>query len=193
MEEITLIKKSVIKKLETIFKQGYIPTRGFETYEYIPTKSYWPTGSLANCFTHACFNLLNEHFEKFDIKLDEFNSLRNLELDKKSIEQIREELFEVISAAGLKFQKCDVDTPTLPNQWKVAYYFDMGEQTDYHFLLQEKDGTWSDKLATTKQVRSYETPPKSIFHSSDSSYYLQGFYLITNPFAQIKPEPAIGL
>ena len=176
--------KTIIKKLESVFKKGYIPARKDETYQYIPTASYLPTGNLGNCFTHACFNLLNEHYEKLNITYSEFNSLRNLSLERKSIEQIREELFEIIEKVGLKFQSCEANTPIKPNQWKVAYYFDMGEVTDYHFLLQEADGTWSDKLSITKIVRHYPEPPKSIYHGTNGAYYLQGFYLITNPFAQ---------
>ena len=181
--------KSILKKLRKIFKKGYIPSRGYESYEYIPTKFYLPVGQLGNCFTHACFNLKNEHYEKYKISKSEFESLRNLDTYGGSIEDIRKELFDFVSKAGLTFEKCEPDTPVKPNQWKVAYYFDIGDWPDFHFLLQEKNGTWNDKISTTNHMNFYSSAPNRIYHTNESDYYLQGFYIITNPYAKTKLEP----
>ena len=61
----------------------------------------------------------------------------------------------------------------------------MREYYDYHFILREKHGYWSDKTGHLPEVKKYSQPPATIDRYSHI-YQLQGYYLITNPYAKRK-------
>ena len=52
-------RQAIIKKLNMIYKKGYMPEREKETYSDLTTK-------VVNCFGHACFNLSNKELENLD-------------------------------------------------------------------------------------------------------------------------------
>ena len=57
----------MIKKLNVIYKRGYLPKREAENYSLLYTRS-------VNCFGHACFNLSNNYLSKLDRYMQELES-----------------------------------------------------------------------------------------------------------------------
>lgn len=55
---------------------------------------------------------------------------------------------------------------------------------DYHFILKEKDGKWSEKRGFSSEINIIDNPPVAYEHNRESLYLLQGYYLITNPYAE---------
>ena len=178
----------IIKRIGKIFELGYVPSRGDETY-YFKTQNSIMTGHIFNCFAHACFNLTNEQIDELNLYEDEIFHMQGYNrdilgtLEKK---EVAEHFFGLIKDAGLIVEPCLEETILNNNQWKIALYFDEIEfgkdrrLRDFHFLLQEKDGTWSGKAGYTPRVKTVETLPEEL----DFYYKFYECYSITNPYAE---------
>ncbi len=181
-------KEPVIKKIGKLFELGYVPSRGDETY-YFKTKNSILTGHIFNCFAHACFNLTNQQIDDLNFYEDEIFDLQgynrgNLSQLQKS--EVAQHFTGLIKSAGLIVEPCLEETVLNGNQWKIALYFDeikFGKNSqlrDFHFLLQEKDGSWSGKAGYTPRVKKVDSLPKEL----DYYYSFYECYSITNPFAK---------
>ncbi|MBQ8444590.1 MAG: hypothetical protein IJX25_04485 [Clostridia bacterium] len=179
-------KYPTILKLQQIFKLGYLPSRGNQSYK--ECRQY----AIPNCFAHACFNLTNEQLEKFN-KAD-FGAFRGfIQSIFHANRHITADLFDFVRECGLKVTKSNSRIPSRDNEWKVALYFGRERFTkDYHFLLQEKDGSWSGKIGSEMELNHYPTLPKQVQCNFEYPYTLYGVYKITNPFAcKSKRSPKI--
>lgn len=193
--------KPVIKVLNRIYKNGYVASRGLESYIFNiqeDTMAY----QYVNCFGHACFNLKNQHFIENNLTPADTNCfggliechelsaaaysklctryILNRSCDKP--EEVTERLFDTVTSAGLVVDKCLEKSILKNNQWKIALYFrqTVNNLEDYHFLLQEKDGKWSSKMGHSKKLDLFEQPEETIYHG----YKIHGIYSITNPYAK---------
>ena len=178
----------VIKKIGKIFELGYVPSRGDETYSF-KTKNSILTGNILNCFAHACFNLTNEQIDELNLYEDEIFDLQgynrsNLSQMKK--EDVAQHFAGLIKDAGLIVEPCLEETVLNGNQWKIALYFDEIEfggsksLRDFHFLIQEEDGSWSGKAGYTPRVKKFDKLTEKL----DYYYSFYECYAITNPFAE---------
>lgn len=197
---------SLIKKLNTVFKNGYVASRGGQTYRYfIDDDTTLKVGKLANCFEHACFNLKNEHFESLDITPSEasqtfgrYGGLFNyrLMLDGDHLideDEIKDALFSIIKNVGLEYRLCLPSSLTKSNEWKVAFYLADDPESrsghDFHFLLNEKNNTWSSKEGwSTDKLQIFKDFPGELISSHGLDYKLENVYIITNPFAEAEKE-----
>ena len=180
-----ITQSQTILKLKKIFKLGYIPSRGNESYtekENGKSVSYYV---YPNCLAHACFNLTNQQIKSLDYTDREiFSSF--IKTPYYSDKYILRDILRFIKQCGLKTTKCEVSSPLQHNEWKIAIYFGWRNNTkDYHFLLLEKDETWSSKWGFSITVDHFKIPPTKIEHNG-YSYHLYGFYKITNPYANNK-------
>lgn len=193
--------KPILKKLNKIYRSGYIASRGNQSYDFL-IKGY-SAANFCNCFGHACFNLKNQHFVENnftptdtaciggDINLEQASDKQTKEYEefylyiknfyKDQPEDVKERLFNMVSSTGLSVEKCAPSEILKDNQWKIALYFDYlhGAMFDYHFFLQEKDGSWSSKMGQSKKVDIFYNLNNYMY----ATYKLHGFYSITNPFA----------
>lgn len=182
----------MFKKIQRIFKSGYVPDRGDETYFYnfidpvLKQEVY--TSEICNCFGHACFNLKNEHFKNHKISLVNRDFFYNFgtDLETKNNEEIEKLILKKIESVGLIPSLAKDTTQLKNNQWKVAMYIDrisFGQNDvfrDYHFMLQEKDGRWSSKDSFKVDVEKYDELTKHF----GLYYKLHNVYTITNPNAK---------
>lgn len=172
-----LDRTPVVKQLKNIFKNGNIPSRGRELYG----KLTWDF----NCLFHACFNLPNSILKKLNLDDDQFliyNPFGNLEGDKI---QIKSEMFKFIKDCGLHISK-DHKLTLLKNQRRVALYFSQAYEKgfglkDFHFLLQEKDGTWSSK-AGSSEVEFGLTLEHSMPFDISNRYILDSTFILSNSY-----------
>ena len=180
--------KPIIKRISEIFELGYVPCRGDESYFY-KTKKLSKTGDLLNCFGHAVFNFTNEQLDSLNLCNSEIFELQGYtghDLDKKDKQEIADHFCGIIKDAGLLVTACSADATMKFNQWKVALYFDKftinnkSYIRDFHFLRQEKDGTWSGKSGYRPEVKKIDKLPQNY----DYYYTLFEVYSITNPHAK---------
>ena len=173
------MKDTTILKLNKIFKNGYLPSRDKnEKYNYIAFSGK-NLAKITNCFEHACFNLTNEQLENFDLSdLKNFFSLPKLSNDELSQEDMFEVVKDAIASTGLKVKKMQEQ----PNNksWNVAMYFS-DYDIDLHFLLQEKDGTWSGKFGESDIVDHFNILPLKII-GTNVDYHLYKVFTIENPY-----------
>ena len=185
-------KEIIIDKLKQIVTSGHIPSRFHKNYDF-------NSAFISNCFIHACFNLTDEQLQYFDEnKLCEIKKHIN---HYSTDEEIKESLFSVVKATGLKIVRTNENHPCNNNQWIVAFYLgairyslELGVRPvyeDYHFMLKERDGGWSEKCGTLSEINITENPPIS-YESNGNVYILQGYYLITNPYAEFKNNKTIN-
>lgn len=181
-------KYETILKLNKIFKLGYVPSRGKESYEEKNSDGL-AFCTLINCFGHACFNLKNSQLEVFDC--DESRNFGNhIEYPGQPNYEIARNLFDFIKAVGLKVRRVGKNCIPGTNQWLVALYFAKsmfdGTNQDYHFMLREKDGIWSHKMGHKKTVDYCSKPPRSFVSNAYYRYTLYGYFLLSNPYAKSK-------
>ena len=173
--------EALIKKLNKIYKNGYVPSR--ESVNYILHTL------TVNCFGHACFNLADEDLEKLAPYTSELKSFFQ-RFDAYGAKDYIKVASEKLNQVGLKMQKSSISDSIQKNQWKVACYmmceeqFGGGFRTDMHFIIQGKDGKWYSKMGKNSSVDVFDKLPKSI----SKSYTLQGVYKITNPYVKLDSE-----
>lgn len=172
--------ENIIKNINTIFRQGYVPSRGAESY-----RSLLPNGvricRVTNCLEHACFNLTNKQLAECKIDTKSSDLFGNFEALNISNEKYEADILKLVRNVGLEVKKCPENKILKNNQWKVAMYFeDMGDRRDFHFMLQEKNGMWSSKQGDLDTVEIYQEPP-IVFKRT---YVKYGIYEITNPYKE---------
>ena len=169
----------IVKKLNKIYKMGYMPSRGKMVYTF-------ESANMVNCFGHACFNLDDKNLEKFKSVKDDLKDFFTKFSTEGNTRNFYERAKEKVSQVGLGFAKSDLKEKLQNNQWKVAYYImnDVFRGRDVHFMIQEKDGTWTSKLGTKSELEIFDVPPQTYRYD----YELVGIYKIKNPYIKVKDE-----
>ena len=184
---------STILKLKKLVKLGYVPSRGAESYSFVNQKSGEPFYLSANCFEHACFNLTNQQMQELKIGYHDAISFADHVSFFSSVYDIEESLTKFIRSTGLKIREINnfepiINFPALlkNNEWKVALYFcKNGSFKDFHFFLQEKNGTWSSKYGFKNVLEFFDNLPGEyvVDNEYNDIYHYHNTYLITNPYA----------
>lgn len=166
-----------------IFRDGYRPSRKAQSYNVI-LKNGVAAYKLFNCVGHACFNLTNQQFEDYNLKLPTFQeSYFGSFLSEKSRHATIKNILNFISKTGLEVEKCKEDDVIDDfKSWKIALYtaFD-----DYHCLIEDEAGSWSGKISYTPDMEQYNLLPKNLMTSRVFSpiYTFYGTYKVTNIYA----------
>lgn len=168
--------KGIIKEIKLILKRCAEPARQLKNYSCFVTDE-------ANCFIHAFFNFSDNTLEKI-VKKHGYGALYTIwhikNLKNKSAEQIGQELVKRVQKTGLQVEECDEYETMEKGQWRVAYY---SSPTDYHFMRQEEDGTWSSKRGSLANVETFKKlPPKF------ESYKLKKYFKVTNLYIYKEEE-----
>ena len=174
--------RDIQQKLNKIFiKDGYIPAREDGGYTEVLSNGI-QARQLVNCMGHSCFNLTNRQLEDYDIGFardKEFYFGKMLD-NKRSQLQCADHIRSFIKSVGLKVHDCEPEYELKDwRSWKVALYFYGLE--DYHFLLHERDGSWSSKAGDSPTLHYYSEAPETY----DNCYELFDCFSITNPKADI--------
>lgn len=177
-------RERTAKKLKEIFKMGYLPSRRSESY-YVKLPNGYCTARLGNCLEHACFNLKNEQFYKYNFDFEDMHAFQEFMDPNKNLKEITHDIFNFVESCGLEVRQAK-SILKQKNEWKVALYFRTCSMfgDDYHFLLQEKSGVWTGKMGNGENLQRYFTLRKSI-----RDYDLYGVYTIKNPNA--KPDKTL--
>jgi len=103
--------------------------------------------------------------------------------------EIERNISSFVNSTGLIMRTCNPEGIMKSNEWKVALYLcKQPDLRDFHFFLQEKDGTWSSKYGyNADQLDSLKELPKEyiapIFHDKYDYYKT---FAIENPFVREK-------
>ena len=171
-------RTGIIKKLNMIYKKGYMPSRGIKEYGKVFTP-------VVNCFGHACFNLSDEllnGLERDKNKLGKFFR----EFKTFGIQNLFREAKQRIRDVGLRIEESRVSEKLQKNQWKIALYTRSDEflGNDLHFMIQTDDGKWTSKLGSSSDIEVFDRLPQD-FHGT---YDLYGVYKIKNPYLKVEKE-----
>ena len=155
---------------------GYLPSRGLIDYSFSPFK--------VNCLGHACFNFTDKILKEISEEVF-FYHIPSFRVPSEDV--FTEDLSYYLKAVGLKISPCEKLDILKSNEWKVALYFsyELGGITDYHFMLQEKDGHWSSKQGWHSQYLDFFKTLPEVY---DTNYKLFGVYKISNPYAKKENE-----
>lgn len=190
-----MIKRLTILKLNTLVSLGHLPARGNERYDIVHPKYNEKNGylvncygDLINCFAHACFNLSNNQIRELDINtVDMVNFSQFVPHRNASDLEIEKNLTSFVNSTGLRMRSCNPQGIMKSNEWKVSLYLcKQPDIRDFHFFLQEKDGSWSSKYGyNADQLSTLDTLPERyvapIFHDE---YYYYKTYAIENPYVK---------
>ena len=169
-------RQAIIKKINVIYKKGYLPSREIEKYSELHT-------CLVNCFGHACFNLSNEKLKELESNKNDLRDFfRNF--NTRGTRNIFSEIQNRIKQVGLKMERSSLNEKIQKNQWKVAYYIqnDIFAGNDLHFMIQTEDGRWTSKIGTSPEIEVFKKLPE-VYHDK---YHLSGVYKITNPYVKLE-------
>ena len=177
----------LLSKLRQVFKDGYRPARGTESYNVKlanDVKAY----TMVNCLGHI-FNLQNQQFNDYKFKpYKMFGYFPRLGLN--SNDKAADRMFDFIKETGLQIEECAPDKPIEDfKSWKIALYFEDNKwHRDFHYLLEDAPQRWSSKVGFKPYVEHiYETMPPLMYHNLVDTYPVNyqfyGTYKITNPNA----------
>lgn len=168
------MKKDTILKLRQVFSLGYVWSRGLEHYHYV-LKNGLQSGTIINCFSHACFNLTNRQLDILDFNMDDYYVFRDFYRDETATKrEIAEELFTFVEDVGIKVERKSRDRILKKNQTVVALYFDE-KFKDVHFIKLEEFG-WSSKPGIICSIDVFDEVPERI----SPFYDLYDTYILTN-------------
>lgn len=166
----------LLSKLHQVFKDGYRPARGNESYA-AQLKNGVLAGDMINCFGHT-FNLRNQQLDDYQFTPDRIYGYFPAE-PGASGQTRAQPMLDFIQETGLRVAACDPNEPITDfKSWKIALYF---APSDFHFLLEEAPGRWSSKLGFSFEVDQNLYPPQKYYGAFD--YNLFNTYKITNPHA----------
>ena len=177
----------LLRKLRQVFKDGYRPARGNESYDVMlnnGAKAY----IMVNCLGHI-FNLRNQQFNDYQIMpYKMYGTFDGIGFNKHK--KAAKRMLDFIKETGLKVEECDPNkTITDFKSWKIALYFEDSEyRKDFHYLLAETPQLWSSKVGYRPFVEHiYTTTPPSIYRNQidndTTPYEFYAAYKITNPNA----------
>lgn len=183
-------REHLLRKLNQVFKDGYRPARGSESYD-VKLKNGLYTYEGVNCLGHI-FNLRNKQFDDYDFgpyhmygrfTNPYFGIGKSIEFEDKT----KDIMFDFIKEVGLKIEECDPSKPIEDfKSWKIALYFlNTKYHKDFHYLLEDSPKNWSSKLGYQPHVERIqkETPPlqyHNLIEEYPETYNLYGTYKITN-------------
>lgn len=177
----------LLRKLQKIFKDGYRPARGNESYN-VKLKNGLPAYGAVNCLGHI-FNLRNQQFNDYQIKPYQLYGYFP-GLSTSSNNQAVERIFDFIQETGLKVEECAPnENITNFESWKIALYFVTSKwHKDFHFLLEDTPHNWSSKLGFEPYLEHYQgvIPPlqyRNLVEDFPPAYCFYGTYKLTNPNA----------
>ena len=102
-------------------------------------------------------------FEPFSFK--KINTLKNILADFDSL--------------NIKYFESSLEIPNLHNGYKIAILFN-GDSYKTHFIRQNLDGTWSEKVGYSNMIRN--------FTNIDESYYIKLGYTLEKVYEIVKPH-----
>lgn len=169
-----------VKNLNEYFKRGHMPNRYNEEYlsfvKHLDSQTY----KLVNCVGHAFINANEKDILDLKYNFVSENILSDFFKGEKTYANAFRNVCEFFERVGLKIEKTTLETKPDFNQWKVACYFkDLEQDKDYHFMLQEKDGSWSSKRGFTIDVEHFDELPQK-----HRNYELEDIIMVTNPFIE---------
>ena len=177
----------LLRKLNQVFKDGYRPARGNESYRVMLNNGV-QAYTMVNCLGHI-FNLRNQQFN--DYQFTPYRMYGAFDgITHNSNKKATQRLFDFIQATGLKIEECDPNKAITDfKSWKVALYFeDSKASKDFHFMLEETPQHWSSKIGFGPCIDQIQgtTPPREYYNQviiCPGKYEFYGTYKITNPNA----------
>lgn len=177
----------LLRKLNQVFKDGYRPARGNESYNVVldnGVKAY----TMVNCLGHI-FNLRNQQLNDYQFTPQRmYGAFDNIGYN--SNKKAAKRMFDFIAETGLKIEECDPHKIITDfKSWKIALYFEENKVSkDFHFMLEEAPQCWSSKIGFGPYTEHIQgtTPPQEYCNqviAIPSKYEFYGAYKITNPNA----------
>ena len=162
--------KIIETRLCNLVKSGYIPQRGNQELSSI-------CYSKVNCFAYAGYNMTNEKLEELHWNDACAKALCCLTAPEQTLNFLSQ-----------TYLKVDPDNDKIfklaKNQWRVALFLGSGRYPDkYHYMLQQPDGTWSEKRGFYGPERSYNNLPQTSMGFYEE-FSFNKTYIITNPYAE---------
>ncbi|MCM1404574.1 MAG: hypothetical protein NC133_03715 [Prevotella sp.] len=177
-------REHLLRKLYKVFKDGYRPARGNESYG-TKLENGMVVSNLVNCLGHV-LNLRNQQFDDYQINSRLFGYFQGLCLSHNFKEDATKCTFDFIKETGLKVEECAPQRKINDfKSWKIALYL---SHKDFHFFLEEAPREWSGKLGFENYVEhNFKLIPPKVYRNTveidPESYEFYGTYKITNPNA----------
>ena len=180
-------RENLIKKLNRVYKRGYVPSRNLSNYSGFSFEGI-AVSSLYNCFAHACCGWTNDMIIASRLTCEESEYFGNFyDNFSEPPEVIEKRILKLVNDAGLEIVPCQQNALLKNNQWKVALYFKdgYGKFNNFHFLKYEpKNNLWTSKFSHYSVIETFDTLPQCY----DDTYKFYNTYKITNPFAANENE-----
>lgn len=173
------LKPSYIEKLYIEYLKLYL-----EYNDVIPTSKYNEKKfSNSNCYGFALdiptpniFKKLYERIEIDDFLINPgFASFKRFAFTKSST---LENIFADFDSLGIKYFESSIQTPNTHNGYKIAILF-RGDGYQVHFIRQNLNGTWSEKVGYSNLIRN--------FNNINESYYIKLGYNLDMVYEIVKP------
>lgn len=173
---------NTITKLSKVVKQGYTPSRLYESYRECSPILKEPYGHFVNCVGHAFFNLKNSQLKELKFCPEDAESLSNFsQYEKQEADVVMQNILCFVKQTGLIVRELSNWQILKSNEWVVAFYVEK-DGKDLHFLLKE-NYHWTGKIGLRSDVECYAKLPEEINRDGKEglSYKFKKLFLVENP------------
>ena len=138
-----------------------------------------------NCYAHI-WGLDKGEIEQFpENEVFDIPGFSGLEFEFPSSEEdLVQKVFQDMDLLDVDIRISTVDEPLQADEWKIAIYY---SDHDYHFMRQDRDGTWSHKVGYTPFIFSEKAPTKYLVLHPDPD--IPPYKLVTICTLRVKNDP----
>ncbi len=133
---------------------------------------YDPSFNSGNCYAYA----IGSKYNDVDFRNDFIYNLGNIShiiYPPKNLLEAEKAFKLDMQILGISCRRTSFQEILLPNEWKVVFfYYNYFEKFyDFHFIRQDKNGSWSYKEGISGRTRSFYGNPENISELDLVGYY----------------------
>lgn len=126
-----------------------------------------------NCYAYA----IGSKFRDLDFRKDYIYNLGNIShiiYPPKTLSEAEKAFKLDMDVLGISCRKSSYQEILLPNEWKVILFYDdcFEDSYDFHFIRQDKDGSWSYKEGMNGRVWAFDGNPENACELDFVGYYI---------------------
>lgn len=134
---------------------------------------YNPFFDSGNCYAYA----IGSNFKDVDFMNDFIYNLGNISqiiYPPRTLLEAEKAFILDMQVLGINCRKSSFQETLLANEWKVILFYDdwFEDSYDFHFIRQDKDGSWSYKEGMNGRTWSFNGNPENASELDVVGYYI---------------------
>lgn len=148
-----------VKKIEDVkILKKILKTKHYPPYSPLFESDLEKVSGKYNCYAHI-WGFDKSEIEQFpDYEVFDIPGFSGFEFEyPENEEELVRRVFQDMKLLGVDIKVSSINEPLKKDEWKIAIYY---SNYDFHFMRQDRDGTWSHKLGYSPHIFYENTPPE---------------------------------